>query len=79
MGNNSTKDNPTENKTTNPTKKMKQATKRRQINFMKKENENPIPNLHIETKNKFKNTEQMAIEINSIPTIKKPAQFKQKA
>ena len=39
----------------------------------KKKNQEPTPNLPIETKNKFK------IEMDSTPTFKKPVELKQKA
>ena len=44
---------------------------------MKTNSNTPPP--AIETKNKFKNTEQMEIEMDSTPTIKKPRQLKPKA
>ena len=72
------KDNPTENETTNPTQKnVTQATKSRHRSTSrskeKGKNQKPTPNPPIETKNKLK------IEMDSMPTFKKPGELKQKA
>ena len=72
------KDNPTENETTNPTQKnVTQATKSRHRSTSrskeKGKNQKPTPNPPIETKNKLQ------IEMDSIPTFKKPGELKQKA
>ena len=73
------KDNPTENETTNPTPpKMKHKLQKVDIDWLqderkKKKNQKPAPNPPIETKNKLK------IEMDSMPTIKKPGELKQKA
>ena len=71
---NNTKDNPTENET-QTTKRRHSSTSRTK----KKENQKLNPNSPVETKNKFKNIEQMEIEMDSTPTIKKPGQLKQNA
>ena len=71
-----TKDNPTEQETTNPTKKNEtQATesRRRLTSGSKEKEKKTTPNPPIETKNKLK------IEMDSMPTIKKPGEHKQKA
>ena len=72
------KDNPTENETTNPTQKMKQGLQKVDIDQLqdqrkKKKNQKTTPNPPIETKSKLK------IEMDSMTTIKKPGELKQKA
>ena len=41
------------------------------LRIQEKENQKPTPNPSIETKNKFKNIEQMEVKTGSTPLIKK--------
>ena len=66
-----TKYSPTENET-QATKSRHRSTSRSKE---KEKNQKPTPNPSIETKNNSK----MEIEMDSMPTIKKPGQLKQKA
>ena len=76
-----TKYNPTENEITNPTKVIKHKLQNVDINQLQEQrkNQKPTPNPSTESKNKFKNIEQMKIEMDSAPTIKKLGQPEQKA
>ena len=58
---------------------MKLKLQKGDMDQLEEENQKPVLTPPIETKNKFKNTDQMEIEMDSMATMKKPRQPKQKA